>query len=257
MKTELKSTSNYELFMVHPHNRDISNTKVLEQSMRKYGFDPGLPIRCVKDPSGKLQITHGHHRFHVAKSIGLPVWYIVSSYDIPLFESEVSNHSWSIKDFATARARAGEKPALEVMKYHRETGIPLGCCISLVGGESAGSGNKKNQLKSGTLKASKNQHADDVADLVQFCKEVGFEFATTINFVKAISKCLRVKEFDKELFKVRVKTHPETMEPCRTLDQYIDMIEFVYNRMAKTKKIPLSFLVKETGLKAQATFGKM
>lgn len=256
MKPELKSTTDYAKFIVHPHNRDISNTKVLEQSMRKYGFDPGLPLRCVPDPSGKLQITHGHHRFQVAKSIGLPIWYVVSSFDIPLFESEVSNHSWSMKDFTTARARAGEEPALEVMKYHKETGIPLSCSISLVGGESAGSGNKSTQLKSGTLKAKKTKHADDVAEIVKFCKSVGFNFATTANFVKALSKCLRVDVFDKDLFMLRVKTHPDTMEPCRTTDQYLDMIEFVYNRMAKSKKIPLAFLAKEKGLERKGTFGK-
>ena len=256
MKTELKSTNNYDAFMVHPHNRDISNTKVLEQSMRRFGFDPGLPIRCIRDTSGKLQITHGQHRFHVARKLGLPVWYIISGYDIPLFDSEVSNHSWSIKDFTTARARAGEAPALEVVKYHEETGMPLSACIALIGGEGAGSGNKRNQLKCGTLKVVKSKHANDVAEVVISCKSMGFKFATTASFVNALSKCLMVKEFDKDLFLLRVKTHPETMEPCRTVDQYIDMIEFVYNRMAKAKKIPLAFMAKEQSRLRKETFGK-
>lgn len=257
MKTNtLQSSADYGMFIVHPHNRDISNTKVLTQSMKRFGFDPGLPIRCVSAGHGKLLITHGHHRFQVAASLGLPIWYIISDMELPLFDSEVSNHAWSIKDFTTARARANEPAAIEVMKYHKRTGIPLNACISILGGENSDSGNKKNQLKSGTLKIVKTKYSEDIAEIVIACKEMGFKFACTAMFVGALSRCLYVDQFDKDLFLRRVKTHPETMEPCRTLDQYLDMIEFVYNRMAKAKKIPLAFLAKEASQKRHVTFGK-
>ena len=71
--------------------------------MDEHGFDEGLPIRCIRNGNGKLKITHGHHRFHVARKKGLPVWYIVANNDIPLFESEASAHSWDVRDFTVAQ----------------------------------------------------------------------------------------------------------------------------------------------------------
>jgi len=247
----LKCTSDYSMFEVHPHNRDISNTKILEKSMRKFGFDPGLPMRCIKGANSKLMITHGHHRFHVARMLGIPVWYIVAEDNIPLFDSEVSNHGWQLKDFGIARARAGEQSAVKVMDYHKETGIPFAQCISLIGGESAGSTNKNAQLKEGTLKAKDNKHASDVAEIVLACKSIGIKFANAALFVQALSKVLRLKEFDKSLFLHRVRTYQDLMEPRRTLDQYLELIEFVYNRNTKGSKTPLAFLATEASRQRQ------
>lgn len=77
-KLALQSTKDYSLFEVHSYNYDAVRTKLLEQSMREHGFDPGLPMRCVRTESDKLLITHGSHRFHVAYKLGIEVWYIVS-----------------------------------------------------------------------------------------------------------------------------------------------------------------------------------
>lgn len=251
----IRKTSDYSLFETHPHNRDISRTKVLEASMKKFGFDDGLPIRCVTNGNGKLKITHGHHRFHVARQLGLPIWYLVASNEIDLFESEASAHSWSVRDYTVARARAGESPAQEVMEYHRKTGIPLGLCISLVGGQAASSGNKAKAMKAGNFQPGDQIHADTVARVVAHCKDCGVEFATSSLFVKAVSKCLFVEDFDVYMFLHKVSAHPQLMEPRRNLDDYLDLIEMVYNRQCRTK-IPLAFLADQASRKRGQTFGK-
>lgn len=254
-KPALRVTKDYSLFEYHPHNRDVSRTKILEQSMAAYGFDDGLPIRCIRNGQGKLRITHGHHRFDVACSMGLPIWYIVASRHIPLFESEASAHSWSVRDFTVARAKAGESPAEEVLIFHERTGIPLNVAISLVGGEGAGSHNKMPQMKNGNFQVGDMHHANAVAEVVQHCKDCEISFATNSRFVGALSKCLFVPEFDAELFMHKVSTHRELMEPRRGLDDYLDLIELVYNRHGQYK-MPLAFRAREVSTQRQGSFGK-
>jgi len=253
-KPTLRSTRDYSLFEPHPYNRDVTKTKVLELSMDEYGFDDGLPIRCVRNGNGKLKITHGHHRFHVARQKGLPVWFIVASNDIPLFESEASAHAWNVQDFTVARARAGERPAEAVLKYHEQTGIPLNACISLVGGEGASSGNKPKQMKTGQFKVGDRTHAAAVAEIVAHCKTCGVSFATSSYFVKAVSKCLFVPDFDAELFMHKVSVHSELMEPRRGVDDYLELMELIYNRQAK-RKMPLAFMAREVSANRKETFG--
>ena len=250
VKPTLRSTKDYNLFEPHPYNREISRTKVLERSMRKFGFDNGLPIRCVRNGSDKLKITHGHHRFHVARSLGLPIWFIVASEDIPLFESEASTHAWNVKDYTVARARAGEQSAETVLQYHQQTGIPIGPCISLIGGESASSGNMGIGMKHGKFKVGDTKRADQIAVIVKHCVDCGVDFARNSLFVKALSKCIFVEEFDIDLFMHKVSTHKAVMEKRRGVDDYMDLIEFVYNRQSQVK-IPLRFLANQAAERRQ------
>lgn len=250
----LRKTKNYNLFEPHPFNRNITRTKILEQSMECYGYDPGFPMRCVENGNGKLRITHGHHRFHVARQLKLPVWYIIAPADISLFESEASSHSWDVRDFTVARARAGDDDANSVLQYHKQTGIPLQACISLVGGEGASSGNKSRDMKLGKFKARNESHSIEVATIVNHCKSLGITFATNAYFVNAISKCLFVPEFDMACFMNKVSAHTSLMEPRRDVYGYLELIELIYNRLSH-KKVPMAFLAKETASQRKATFG--
>ena len=250
------STQNYAMFEQHEYNRDVRKTKVLEMSMQKYGFDHGFPIRCIKSTNaGKLLITHGHHRFFVASKLGIPFWVIVAKNDIGLFESESSAHSWTINDFTSARARAGETPANAVMKYHQETGIPMGVCLSLVGGEGASSSNKQDDIKRGTYRVGDMKHANEIAYVVKYLLAAGFDFVQRRDFVTALSKCLLVPEFSAKDFLQRATTHRKHMEQKRSQDAYLELIEMIYNR-GRGAKIPLAFMAREASRMRGGKFQK-
>ena len=83
---ELECTDDYGSFELHPFHRNVGSTKKLEQSMTDHGFDPGFPLRCVRGDNGKLVITHGHRRFHVAQKLGLSLWYLVIPPDMDTVE---------------------------------------------------------------------------------------------------------------------------------------------------------------------------
>jgi len=247
-KPKLRSTKDYRMFELHPHNRDVQKTKLLEKSMSAHGYDEGFPIRCIRNGAGKLKITHGHHRFHMARKLGLAVWFIeANNHSLPLFDSEASTHSWNVRDYVTARARAGEPAVEKALAYHEKTGIPLTCALSLVGGQGAGSDNKSRDMKKGTFSVGNMKHANDVAKVVAHCKECGVGFATSSYFVKAISKCLYVDAFDAEIFIHKVSAHAVIMELRRNVDDYLDLIEMVYNRKSR-KKLNVAWMAKQASI---------
>jgi len=241
-KPTLRCTKDYDMFELHPHNRDVTRTKLLEQSMKEFGYDPGFPIRCVRNGSGKLRITHGHHRFDVAERLGLGVWFIEAPQDIPLFQSEASAHSWGTTDYTVARARAGEETAEAVLEFRQKTGMPMGCAVALVSGDITNSGKTLKKLKDGTLRVGNMRHANAVAELTAFCRDYGATFSTNSYFIRAISMMLKTPGFDQEVFRNKVKRYPQLLEPQRNVDEYLGLIETIYNyRKSPKAKIPLVF----------------
>ena len=89
----LKVTKNYDLFELHPFNRDLHKDALLKTSMKENGFMPSSPIHCVRNGNGKLKIIRGHHRFANAKELGLPVWYVIDESNVDLFLLEGSSRS--------------------------------------------------------------------------------------------------------------------------------------------------------------------
>lgn len=255
-KPTLRVTKDYSLFELHPLNREISRTEVLEESMRDYGFDHGLPIRCIRAESGKLLITHGQHRFYVAKKLGIEVWYIVALQHIPLYPSEASAHSWIIRDYTVARTRDGEEAPAAALEFHQRTGIPLTCAISLVGGEGAGSYNKMKNVKTGTFATGDMKHANAVAAVVKHCEACGVAFAANSNFVRAISLCLLTPGFNDVLFCRKVRAHASFMKPRHGVDEYLDLFELIYNRRNAKKKMGVAFEAHQAAMRRKASFGR-
>ena len=241
---QLRMTTKYDMFNEHPHNRDISSTKLLEKSMKRYGYDPGFPIRCIYNLDGQLQVTHGHHRLYVAEKLGLPVWYIICDRNIELFSSEGANRQWNSMDYATARTRGGDDVAAEVLEYHKTTGIPLTACVGMFTGNYSGSGNAMQQFKDGTMKITTREHARLVAHVVNACKEAGVSWASRNGFVCALSLCIACSQFDVSRFVSKVQSHAHMMHVCRTQDEYLQMIESVYNRQT-ADKVPIMFLAQQ------------
>lgn len=111
MKEQIAWTNNYDKFELLDFNRDIGNTKQLEESMIKFGFLAAHPIHCVKSGSRKLKIKAGHHRFYVARKLGLLIPYVVCNDQASIFDLEGPTRRWSLNDFLTAHIREGKKTA--------------------------------------------------------------------------------------------------------------------------------------------------
>jgi hypothetical protein len=245
MGKQILETNNYSKFDMMGFNRDVGSTKKLENSMIEHGFLDACPLHVVRNGGGRLLIKQGHHRFVAAKNLGIPVKYVESKDNVSIAKLEETTRRWSMNDYLTSFCRLGNQEYVQVRKYCDETGISVAPAIALLGGHSAGTANFHAAFKDGSYKINhKSKHADNVKELVLFCKYKGLKFYNTNLLVSAFSKLLWVEEFKLSQMKLKIKSFHSYMEKKASLDQYLDMLEDVYNRQSRSK-IPLKFLSYE------------
>lgn len=255
---KLRSTRDYDIFQSHLLNREIRERPLLLESMQKHGFLHSEPLRVEpKNGSGKHPVVKGHHRLHYAKRLKLPVFYVVDDKKVDIYELEADSAvKWDLHDFLFSRARAGDESCRAVLAFQQKHGIPQSAAISLIGGESADSKNKDKAVKKGTFRVAADlSHARAVVDITDHFREGGVAFATQGAFVKAVSKIVRVPEFDAKVLKHRLAQAPGMIQRQTNTEGYLAELEALYNYGAKGKRVSLKFRAQEVGRERQATFG--
>jgi len=238
--TKVLETRNYGMFALHNLNRDVNKIAKLEKSMKANGWIPAYPMHVVRE-GGHLKIKGGHHRFEVARKLGIPVKYVVCEDRATIHELEEATTRWDWQDYLASHGRAGNANYLKVKKYQDETGIPLTCIVSMLGGDTAGSGNHAKAFKSGALKVKDTSHIGLVSDFVTIAKSAGFSGATNRNFVIALSKIAKANGIDLARLKAKMKAHPYLFQKQTSVDAYLDMLQEIYNRQ-RSDKVPLAFI---------------
>jgi hypothetical protein len=237
----IQATRDYDKFELLPFNRDTKNLKTLEESFRKFGWIPAHPLHVVINGSGKLGIKDGHHRFVVAKLLGIPILYVVCQDDASLFVLARTTNPWLMEDYLQGYLRVGKAAYAVVREYRERTGIPLGLSVALLAGNTATS-NYTRAFKDGTFKVSDSPLAETVAEIVGVCKTVSV-VATHTLFVQALARCVFVPEFNPDRFKKKMRSHGSILTRQATVDAYSRLIEEIYNWKAPRREVvALSFM---------------
>ena len=246
---KILESNNYSKFELTPINRAVKKTRKLELSMRKYGWLDAYPAHVIRNGNGKLQIKAGHHRFEVAKKLGIPVKYVECQDDASIHELEAASRKWSAEDYLDSFVRMGIPAYITVKDYHERTGIGLRCCISLLAGHSAGSGGNLSALfASGKYRVGSLSHARVVETIVSQARVSGFPHWKNAGFVNAVSKISRAEGFASEVMKEKIKTFAHFMKKQSGTQDYLEMLDSIYNRQSHIK-IPLAFLAEEAARK--------
>lgn len=250
-------TKNYDAFEMHELNRPIHKNDTVEASMRRVGFMSSSPIQCAKAKGGKLKIIRGHHRFAIAKKLGIPVKYMIDESNVDIFELEGSSTSaWNASDFAVARARGGDPDMQFLLDFKQRHGLTLGSAASLVYGESAGSGNAVATIKTGKFRAGDMEHANMVVKVTDLLFESGIQFARSSGFVSALSHVLRIPEIDYNVLVHRATVNGHVLTKRGSSKEYLFEIEALYNYQAKGKRFPVAFRAQEVQKQRKSNFGR-
>lgn len=242
-------SNNYKLFELLSFNRDVKKVNALTKSMEEHGWISAYPMNVKANGNGKLKIKDGHHRFDVACRLGIPVKYIICNDTSTIYELDKATNKWSMSDCLTSYCRASKIEYLKVKTYCDETGIGLSNAVSMLSGHTAGTGNFNQEFREGTFKVRENSnHAEIVKEMVLCCKKYGIKFCNTNLLVHAFSKIAWVDQFDLSKMKVKIKKFPFVIEKKANLDQYLTMLEELYNRQSQSK-IPLKYLATEEAKK--------
>jgi hypothetical protein len=253
----LRKTKNYDLFESHLNNRPLHSNPKLEASMRRVGFMPSSAIQCTRNGSDRLKVIRGHNRLYFAKKLGLPVYYVIDGSCVDLYEIETPKQTWSVADFVHSHASRGHKGSVAVIEFQKAHGYTLSAASSLLAGESAGSHNMTEALKKGEYEPVADQsHSLAVASITDCCREAGIKFATMDPFVAAVSMCVRVPDFDVEVFKDKVRLHPAMMQKRTNRYDYLAEIDALYNYGAKSRRLSLAFKARELARARARGFGR-
>lgn len=243
MKTT--TTRNYSLFISDKLNRvitdkDAARLQRLRASMQKYGFLP-FPI-LVRRGGEKLVVIDGQHRLMVAQELGLPVIFVETERDdIVISECAAAQSPWSIYDYVASHAAQGRKAYQELLSFVEEHSMPVGRAASLLRG--ALNGNHQDTVKDGSFVIRDRAYADRVARLCSVISQHA-AWAVTTNSIGALSRFVRVTEFDDDQFTKRVTAHPHLLRKQPTLQMFSEMYEAIYNHASRAR-IPLAFLANE------------
>lgn len=248
----LMRTTCYSMFVTHEHNRPIENKPALKASMETYGFMPSSPLQCVRDPSGALKVIRGHHRLFYAKALKLPVYYVVdeSNTDLYSLEGDVSQ-SWRAKDFVFSLAASGNGNYAALEEFCKRHKIQLALAASMLGGQSAGSGNKAKQLKLGTFEVTEDglNHAENVMAVANAFAECRCDFSRSSAFLSAVSHAIQVPELDYDHLVSAALKHGHLAKKRGTADEYLTEIEAIYNRFRKSPLLAVKVRAKEEAAK--------
>ncbi len=222
------------MFKLHPKNRDVIRIdEDLRKGMMEDGWYDACPLWATHGEGGNLLIFDGHNRFLIARELGIPVKYVIDD-NIP----DIQNYNkrgrvWALYDYLSSYVRDHREPYVILKRYHVSTGICLSHCIGLLAGETVGSNNKHGVFKSGAYTLGDLSHARVVEDIVLHCKKLDFKHSASNNFVRAISRIARVDKFNPEIFKQKAEKNPSLLKRCTRLEEYMDMINEIYNRNSK------------------------
>jgi hypothetical protein len=248
----LETSKNYSAFIPNDEQRPIrdGHVKSLAGLMAEFGFLPSKPIQTVQRGT-KYAVIDGHHRLAAAKSIGIPVFFVVEPESSAATMASVNAQvkTWGTADYVRMYAVRGLDDFRKLLQYG-EVGIPLGMAASMLHGHAAASCNVSQAIKDGTFKIRETTGINKIYGMIK-----NFADLNTVvkhrSFIAALSDCLLTPEFDWARFERRFAENTSMMVKSSNKDLQLDQIEKLYNFRSQ-EKVPLAFLVKSNAAKRNA-----
>lgn len=243
--------------LIHEFQQVITPKKVRNYitSMKKHGFWKSHPIVWFRH-KGKMMVLWGHHRREAAITAGVQAGQeaegLTLEQSIPLIQEE-NWGTWKIAETLRREVRL-MNPSYLTLESYVLRGMSIGAASSVLMGSSAASSNFMEAVKQGTFEVKTTDHADKIVAVMEAFP--GNPIVRNSNWVKALSRCLFVPQFDVKVLIKRMKVNPGLIENRGTIDEFSAVIERLYN-FSSPKQIPLAFLADQVARQRSATSKKV
>jgi hypothetical protein len=235
---EIFRTSDYEKFKLLNGNRKRSQKKIntLAKKMKKHGWLETVEITVNQ----YFQVIDGQHRLEAAKIAGIPVLYkIVEDAGLnEVIKTNSGSSNWTIKDHIPSQINLGNKNIIlldQMMKQFPE--LTLSICQMMI--------TQTNKNPDRELVETGEWEIGDYNKGILWCENLmslkpHFEGYKITVFVRAMIDLLNNPNFDFQEFFHKVKLRPTMLVRCGKKEQYIALVEEIYN-YKRTGKINLRF----------------
>lgn len=245
---KIQTTKNYALFTLSAENRSLNIRRwgSLRESLIKYGFISAYPMVC-KRIKGALIVIDGQHRFMIAQSLQIPVFYVVSDDEADVAEINSSAKRWSFEDYVNRYAKKGNEHYVSLREFSSRHDIPVSISAGLLFNNSGngGSSNYSEQIKDGTYTVKNLPYAERCARIFNAFREFSRDCSSSV-LLRALAAACRVPEFDDDRMLKAIPKRPDFIKRYSNRDSYLDMLEKIYNdQLRDENRIPLRFRAEQ------------
>lgn len=237
---EIRETKDYSIFKFRDDNRVINNNHVkkLSNKMKLKGWLSSSVVTI----NGNGDVIDGQHRVKAAMSVGCPIRYKVTrgAGTEEMTEMNTLQKNWSPFDHLHKFVVRGNPSYVTFQRFVDEFPQYKYTEIAMFLSNSLHSVNR-DVFESGNYSVKDVTTGRKWANEILQLKPFGEKFYNRSIFVRAMIKVMSNKpEFIFEEFLHKVKLRPMNFVQCGTVDQYVEMIESVYN-YRRSDKINLRF----------------
>lgn len=230
VSNQVHTTTDYFLFKPIDGNRNknLLHINRLKKSMaQNYLFT----VIIVNE---KYEIIDGQHRFDVIQELKLPLNYIICK-GYGLNEVHILNansKTWNSDDYLEGYCNLGYEDYLIYKEFKNKYQFGHNECMRLLTGHLHGSSVK--EFHEGKLKINNYKEAKKYADLILLIKPYFSEYKRR-SFINAMITLFKNDNFEFSEFLQKLKIQPTALNVCNDVEQYITLIEEIYNYKRRIK----------------------
>lgn len=223
----IQSTTDYGSFKLDPTNRSIDSDHLerLYNAISQKNLLREFPILVRPDGT----ILDGQHRWKVAESLGVPLYYIVTdgmtTEDVPNTNALVSK--WSAQDWLEVWCKKGNPDYLALANFMRQYPfLKLSIAVNLCTyGDRT---DMTTAFKNGTYRCNDLDFAHEVANaILDFAPYV--VFYKDSRFIYAVSVLFEHEEYNHQRMMQKMAYMSRKIVKCPDLPTYMEMFTDIYN----------------------------
>ena len=231
--SQIHTTTDYHLFKSIEGNRhkNLFHINRLKKSMSEnYLFT----VIIVNE---KYEIIDGHHRFNVIQELKLPLNYVVCN-GYGLAEVHILNQNsktWNADDYLDGYCRLNYPNYLKYAEFKKRYGFGHTETLTILGGYTSNPGTDRIKIfYKGEFEIKDYKKACEIADKIESIGQY-YSGHKRRTFVFAMLVLFNNKNFEFSEFIQKLKTQPTAMVHCINTQQYISLIEEIYNYRRREK----------------------
>ena len=227
---QVHTTTDYFLFksIEGNRNKNLLHINRLKKSMAEtYLFT----VIIVNE---KYEIIDGQHRFDVIQELKLPLNYIVCK-GYGLNEVHILNQNsktWTSDDYLDGYCKLGYKDYLKYKEFKELYGIGHYECMWLLNGSQLS--NPTQVFFTGDFKIKNYNEACKIIEKIMLV-EPYYEEWKRRSFILAMLQLFKNPNFELTEFLQKLKLQPTALSNCSTTNQYVSLIEEIYNYRRREK----------------------
>ena len=227
---QVLTTTDYFLFKTIDGNRNknLLHINRLKKSMAEtYLFT----VIIVNE---KYEIIDGQHRFDVIQELKLPLNYIVCK-GYGLNEVHILNQNsktWTSDDYLDGYCKLGYEDYLKYKEFKELYGIGHYECMWLLNGSQLS--NPTQVFFTGDFKIKNYNEACKIIEKIMLV-EPYYEEWKRRSFILAMLQLFKNPNFELTEFLQKLKLQPTALSNCSTTNQYVSLIEEIYNYRRREK----------------------